>query len=66
MRVVVTGGCGFIGSSFVNYLRKEDITDILVIDKLTYASDPFSIPNEVTLLRKDICDITIDDIGYAD
>jgi dTDP-glucose 4,6-dehydratase len=38
----------------------------LVIDKLTYAADPFSIPNEVTILRKDICDITIDDIGYAD
>lgn len=66
MRVVVTGGCGFIGSSFVNYLRKENITDILVIDKLTYAADPFSIPHEVPIIQKDICDITIDDIGYAD
>ena len=66
MRVVVTGGCGFIGSSFVNYLRGEDITDILVIDKLTYAADPFLIPHEVPIIQKDICDVTIDDIGYAD
>jgi dTDP-glucose 4,6-dehydratase len=65
MRVVVTGGCGFIGSSFVNYLRSEGITDILVIDKLTYASNPFSIL-DVPIIKKDICDVTIDDIGYAD
>jgi len=66
MRIVVTGGCGFIGSSFVNYLRKENITDILVIDKITYAADPFLIPHEVPIIQKDICDVTIDDIGYAD
>ena len=66
MRIIVTGGCGFIGSSFVNYLRKNVECDIVVIDKITYAANPFLIPNDVELIKKDICDITIDDIGYAD
>lgn len=41
MRVLVTGGCGFIGSNFIRYLLannevKEDI-EIINLDKLTYA-----------------------------
>mgnify|MGYP000647873221 FL=1 len=66
MRIIVTGGCGFIGSSFVNYLRKNVECEIIVIDKLTYAGNPFRIPSDVELIKKDICDITLDDIGYAD
>lgn len=66
MRVIVTGGCGFIGSSFVNYLRKNVDCEIVVIDKLTYAADPFSVPHDVPIIQKDICDVTLNDIGYAD
>ena len=41
MKVVVTGGCGFIGSNFIQYLfeesdRRENI-EIINIDKITYA-----------------------------
>ena len=38
--VLITGGCGFIGSNLINYLleRYEDL-NILNIDKLTYAAD---------------------------
>jgi dTDP-glucose 4,6-dehydratase len=66
MKIVVTGGCGFIGSSFVNYLRQRkgvDVNDILVIDKLTYASNKELIESTIPFLQKDICDVTIDDIG---
>ncbi len=35
MRIVVTGGCGFIGSSFVNLLYKLDNIEIIVVDKIT-------------------------------
>jgi|TARA_B110000240_G_scaffold115277_1_gene129257 dTDP-glucose 4,6-dehydratase len=66
MRVIVTGGAGFIGSSFVNYLRKNVECEIVVIDKLTYASNPFLIPADIQLIKKDICDIELNDIGYAD
>jgi len=66
MRIVVTGGCGFIGSSFVNLINKVPNTEIVVIDKLTYAANPFLISKDIPLIKKDICDITLDDIGYAD
>ena len=66
MKIVVTGGCGFIGSSFVNYLHKNVECEILVIDKLTYAANPKLIPSDVELLKADICKIEEEDIYDAD
>lgn len=67
MRIVVTGGAGFIGSSFVRLLDKYNSKhggfDIVVVDKLTYASNIERLPETVTLIEKDICDITKEDIG---
>jgi len=38
MKILVTGGAGFIGSNFVRYLLREHPTyDVVVLDKLTYA-----------------------------
>lgn len=65
MRVIVTGGCGFIGSSFVHLLREKNI-DYLVVDSLTYAADRKNLPNGSELLIKDICDVTADDLGEFD
>ena len=39
MRVVVTGGAGFIGSAFINYLKENFHCEILCIDSLTYCSN---------------------------
>jgi len=40
MKVVVTGGCGFIGSNFVKLLHaKRPNYEITVVDKLSYASN---------------------------
>jgi len=69
MKIVVTGGCGFIGSSFINYLRKHkgfEKSDFIVIDKLTYAADRNSIESDIPFLEKDICDVIFDDIKDAD
>ena len=41
IKVLVTGGAGFIGSEFIN--RYADTYDIYVIDKLTYAGDMSNI-----------------------
>ena len=69
MKIVVTGGCGFIGSSFVNYLRQRkgiSTEDILVIDKLTYASNRELIELSIPFLQKDICEVTAEDLGEYD
>jgi len=41
MRIVVTGGLGFIASNFIRYWKKKDPNDeIINVDKVTYASLP--------------------------
>jgi dTDP-glucose 4,6-dehydratase len=40
VRILVTGGAGFIGSAFVrNTLANEPTTEIIVLDKMTYAGN---------------------------
>jgi dTDP-glucose 4,6-dehydratase len=40
MKVLITGGCGFIGSNFIRYfVKRYPSHDILNIDKLTYAGN---------------------------
>ena len=36
--ILITGGCGFIGHHFVQHIFKNTDWDIIVLDKLTYAS----------------------------
>jgi dTDP-glucose 4,6-dehydratase len=42
MKVLVTGGCGFIGSNFIRHLfeTRGDAVSIVNLDKLTYAANP--------------------------
>jgi len=65
MRVVVTGGFGFIGSSFVNYLDSLG-HDVLIVDKITYAANVNNInaaTNTILAVEKDICNVTAEDLG---
>ena len=60
--IIVTGGCGFIGSNFVHYVVKNhpDV-HVTVLDKLTYAGNPENIAglpeDRVELVVGDICAI---------
>ncbi|MEE4602389.1 MAG: dTDP-glucose 4,6-dehydratase [Desulfobacteraceae bacterium] len=63
--LLVTGGCGFIGSVFIRYLLLDSDYDgrIINIDKLTYAGNPDNLadveksnPERYIFLKADICD----------
>jgi len=61
MKILVTGGAGFIGSNFVHYvLRERPEFEITVLDKLTYAGNKENLaeadPARCTLVVGDICD----------
>jgi dTDP-glucose 4,6-dehydratase len=44
MKLLVTGGCGFIGSNFIRYVLAEHPDDRIVnLDKLTYAGNPANV-----------------------
>jgi len=62
MRILVTGGVGFIGSNFIHYLVGLDLknVEIIILDKLTYAADLRNLDgleeNSYELVVGDICD----------
>ena len=62
MKIVVTGGAGFIGSNFIFYMRKNHPDDrIICIDKLTYAGNLSTLEHvmddqEFRFVKADICD----------
>ena len=41
MKILITGGCGFIGHHFVEHVHKNTDWDIIIIDRLSYASNGF-------------------------
>jgi dTDP-glucose 4,6-dehydratase len=69
MRLLVTGGAGFIGVNFVRMTRahRPDV-DITILDALTYAANPMSVPEDVALVRGDVADAELVDtlVGGTD
>ncbi len=65
LKLLITGGCGFIGSNFIrNMLEKYPDYQITNLDKLTYAGNPDNLkdiesdPN-YTFVKGDICDTDV-------
>jgi len=64
LTLLVTGGCGFIGSNFIRHLlEKTDFAGTIVnVDKLTYAGNPLNLDdiartydNRYIFINEDIC-----------
>jgi dTDP-glucose 4,6-dehydratase len=62
MRIMVTGGAGFIGSNFVRHvMEKHPELEVVVLDKLTYAGNLENLESvaedpRYSFVRADICD----------
>ena len=62
MKILITGGLGFIGSNFIRRWMKNHPGDQIVnLDKVTYAANPVSLNDlesnsDYTFIKGDICD----------
>ena len=67
MRILVTGGAGFIGSNFVDLALTDqfpEISEVTVLDKLTYAGkmsnlEIAKLSSNFEFIQGDICDVKI-------
>lgn len=61
MRIIITGGCGFIGSALIRFILDNTENEVINIDKMTYAANPINLSNyenhkNYSFLNNDICD----------
>jgi dTDP-glucose 4,6-dehydratase/UDP-glucose 4,6-dehydratase len=62
MKILITGGCGFIGSNFINYFYKINPTSLIVnIDAMYYCANEHNIEEEIinsnryVLIKENLC-----------
>lgn len=71
MKIIVTGGAGFIGSAVIRHIIKNTNSHVLNIDKLTYAGNLESLAEiednaHYTFKQIDICDATAIEQAFDD
>src|ERR1700744_4629376 len=63
MRLLVTGGAGFIGANFVHaHVREQPEHSVTVLDALTYAGSRESlagVENDIRLVQGDVTDVEL-------
>ena len=63
-RILITGGCGFIGSHLIEHLLVNTKWKIIVIDKLTYAANGLNRLRDLNCLNKERLSIFTHDFTY--
>jgi dTDP-glucose 4,6-dehydratase len=71
VKLLVTGGAGFIGANFAHYTLRNHDYDVVVLDALTYAGNRESlkpVQDEIEFVHGDICDAPLVDrlVGACD
>ena len=71
MKILVTGGAGFIGSALVRHLIQNTSHQVLNLDKLTYAGNLASLDDvarseRYSFVKGDICDREVLDFTLSD
>jgi len=57
--MLITGGAGFIGANYVEYVLNHSEGEVVVLDKLTYAGslkNLEAVADKITFVKGDICD----------
>jgi dTDP-glucose 4,6-dehydratase len=70
VKIIVTGGAGFIGSAVCRHLIADTAAHVVNVDKLTYAAnlrslDPVAQSPRYSFVRADICDRAAMDAVFA-
>ena len=55
-RLLITGGCGFIGVNLIDFLRREGDYEIVVLDDLSLGRMEYVEPYGVKFIVGSICD----------
>lgn len=61
LKILITGGCGFIGSALIRHIISLTSHQVINLDKLTYAANPLSLSSvqdnkRYHFIQGDICD----------
>jgi dTDP-glucose 4,6-dehydratase len=69
MKILITGGAGFIGSAVIRQMIASKSFEVINLDKLTYAGNLESLPNITSsnsyiFEKVDICDLNIFEIVF--
>jgi len=64
MKALITGGAGFIGSHLVNRILSHTDWDVIILDKLSYASRGFDRLHEIGAFKNKRTKVLTHDLAY--